>query len=144
MLERGKRGSGANGSVEERRRAIDRPFTSFATWVARWTGSHWAFIAAALLVLVGLLTTDIQTTNLAISVVTLLMVLALQNTQNRHSAALHLKLDEVVRAEPEARDEIRGVESRPEREIRGLIREETDDLLPSRGHESGGALPAED
>ena len=86
----------------------------------------------------------LQTTNLAISVVTLLMVLVLQNTQNRHSAALHLKLDEVVRAEPEARDEIRGVESRPEREIRELTREETDDLVPSGGHESGGPSPAKD
>ena len=101
------------------------------------------FIVAALLVLVGLLTTDMQTTNLGISVVTLLMVLVLQNTQNRHSAALHLKLDEVVRAEPEARDEIRGVESRPEREIRELTREETDDLVPSRGRESG-ASPGKD
>ena len=95
--------------------------------------------------LVGLLTTDMQTTNLGISVVTLLMVLVLQNTQNRHSAALHLKLDEVVRAEPEARDEIRGVESRPEREIRELTREETDDLVPSGGRrEPGVASPAKD
>ena len=127
---------GANGAVEERSSRMDHPFTSFATWVAKWTGSHWAFIVAALLVLVGLLTTDMQTMNLAISVVTLLMVLVLQNTQNRHSAALHLKLDEVVRAEPEARDEIRGVESRPEREIRELTREETDDFVPSGGPES--------
>jgi len=127
---------GADGAVEEPPRRRDQPFTSFATWVARWTGSQWAFIVAALLVLVGLLTTDMQTTNLAISVVTLLMVLVLQNTENRHSAALHLKLDEVVRAEPEARDEIRGVESRPEREIRELTREETDDLVPSGGPES--------
>jgi low affinity Fe/Cu permease len=130
---------GPNGAVEERPGRTDHPFTLFATWVAKWTGSQWAFIVAALLVLVGLLTTDMQTTNLAISVVTLLMVLVLQNTQNRHSAALHLKLDEVVRAEPEARDEIRGVESRPEREIRELTREETDALVPSRGHESGGS-----
>jgi low affinity Fe/Cu permease len=131
----GRRG-GAKGAVEERPRRIDHPFTYFATWVAKWTGSQWAFIVAALLVLVGLLTTDMQTTNLAISVVTLLMVLVLQNTENRHSAALHLKLDEVVRAEPEARDEIRGVESRPEREIRELTREETDALVSSRGRES--------
>ena len=134
---------GANGAVDERPSRMDHPFTSFATWVAKWTGSHWAFIAAALLVLVGLLTTDMQTMNLAISVVTLLMVLVLQNTQNRHSAALHLKLDEVVRAEPEARDEIRGVETRPEREIRELTREETDAIAPSRGRESGGS-PAKD
>ena len=128
-----ERGGGANGAVEERRRGMDHPFTSFATWVARWTGNQWVFIVAALLVLVGLLTTDMQTTNLAISIVTLLMVLVLQNTQNRHSAALQLKLDEVVRAEPEARDEIRGVESRPEREIRELTRDDEDALADAAG-----------
>jgi low affinity Fe/Cu permease len=73
------------------------------------------------------------TTNLVISIVTLLMVLVLQNTQNRHSAALHLKLDEVVRAEPEARDELRGVESRPEREIRELTRDDKDALFGAPG-----------
>ncbi len=81
--------------------------------------------------IVGLLTTEIEETNLAISIVTLLMVFVLQNTQNRHSAALHLKLDEVVRAEPEARDEIRGVESRSHREITELTREASDSLVPS-------------
>ena len=123
-----ERRGGESGVDEERSRGMDHPFTHFATWVAKWTGSQWAFIVAALLVLIGLLTTDMPTTNLAISVVTLLMVLVLQNTQNRHSAALHLKLDEVVRAEPEARDEIRGVESRPEREIRELTRDDDDAL----------------
>jgi low affinity Fe/Cu permease len=44
-------------------------------------------------------------------------VFILQNTQNRDSAALHLKLDEMVRVEPEARDDVRGVESRPAHEI---------------------------
>ena len=128
-----ERRGGANDAVEERPRRMDHPFTSFATWVARWIGSQWAFIAAVLLVLVGLLTTNMQTTNLVISVVTLLMVLVLQNTQNRHSAALHLKLDEVVRAEPEARDELRGVESRPEREIRELTRDDEDALFEGAG-----------
>ena len=128
-----ERRGGANDAVEERPRRMDHPFTLFATWVARWIGSQWAFIAAVLLVLVGLLTTNMQTTNLVISVVTLLMVLVLQNTQNRHSAALHLKLDEFVRAEPEARDEIRGAESRPEREIRELTRDDEDALFEAAG-----------
>jgi low affinity Fe/Cu permease len=48
------------------------------------------------------------------------MVFVLQNTQNRDSAALHLKLDEVVRVQPEARDEVQGIESRTEEEIREL------------------------
>jgi low affinity Fe/Cu permease len=109
-------------------RGTDTFFTSFATWIARWTGSHWALLVAAILVVVSLLVTDIEITNLAISIVTLLMVFVLQNTQNRDSAALHLKLDEMVRAEPEARDEIRGVESRSHEEIGELVREDTDTL----------------
>lgn len=126
---------------DERRRGLDHSFSAFATWVARWTGSQWAFIAATLLVIVGLLATDMATTNLVISIVTLLMVLVLQNTQNRHSAALHLKLDEVVRAEPEARDELRGVESRPEREIRDLTRDEDDALLEAAEEAAGTPEP---
>ena len=118
---------------EERPRGLDHSFSSFATWVAKWTGSQWAFIVAAFLVLVGLLTTDMATTNLVISIVTLLMVLVLQNTENRHSAALHVKLDEVVRAAPEARDDLRGVESRPEREIRELTRDDEDALFEGAG-----------
>jgi low affinity Fe/Cu permease len=118
---------------EERARGLEHSFSAFATWVAKWTGSQWAFMVAAIVVLVGLVVTDIETTNLLISIVTLLMVLVLQNTQNRHSAALHLKLDEVVRAEPEARDELRGVESRPEREIRELTRDDGDALSEAAG-----------
>jgi hypothetical protein len=38
----------------------------------------------------------VERTTAAIAIVTLLMVFVLQNTQNRDSAALHLKLDEMV------------------------------------------------
>jgi low affinity Fe/Cu permease len=107
---------------------LDTFFSSFATWIAKWTGSHWALVVAAVLVILCLSVTDVETTNLAIAIVTLLMVFVLQNTQNRDSAALHLKLDEMVRAEPHARDEIRGVESKSHEEIGELVREDTDTL----------------
>ena len=92
-------------------------FADFSTQVARWTGNHWAFLIAAALVVVSLVVFGVEVTNIAISVATLLFVLILQNTQNRDSAALHLKLDEMVRVEPEARNDVRGVESRPANEI---------------------------
>ena len=95
-------------------------FSDFSSQVAKWTGSHWALLIAAGLVVVSLSLFGVEITNIAISVVTLLMVFVLQNTQNRDSAALHLKLDEVVRVEPEARDDVRGVESKTEEEIREL------------------------
>jgi low affinity Fe/Cu permease len=104
--------------------SVDRFFTGFSTWVAKWTGSHWAFVFAAACVLIGLFWVGVELTNIAISIVTLLMVFVLQNTQNRDSAALHLKLDEMVRVEPEARDRIRGAESKSEQEIQELSLEE--------------------
>lgn len=102
----------------------DRFFTAFSNEVARWTGSHWAFLVAAMIVVVSLAAFGIELTNIAISVVTLLMVFVLQNTQNRDSAALHLKLDEIVRALEGARDDVRGVESKSEPEIRELTNED--------------------
>lgn len=95
-------------------------FSHVSTWVAKWTGSHWAVIIAGLFVVVALSSFGIETTNIAVSIVTLMMVFILQNTQNRDSAALHLKLDEMVGAEPGARDEVQGVESKSEEEIREL------------------------
>ena len=73
-----------------------------------------------MLVVVSLTVLGVEVTNVVISIVTLLMVFVLQNTQNRESAAEHLKLDEVVRVEPEARDDIRGVESKSAKEIEEL------------------------
>ncbi len=92
-------------------------FADFATRVARLTGNHWAVPVAAGLVAASLGIFGIAVTNIAISIATLLIVMLLQNTQNRDSAASHLKLDEMVRAEPEARDHIRGVETQPAHEI---------------------------
>lgn len=107
---------------------MDRFFTTFSNWVAKWTGSHWTFTVVAVLVVLSLAFTSVETTNIAISIATLLMVFVLQNTQNRDSVALHLKLDEIVRVEPEARDDVRGVESKSEPEIRELILEDADSV----------------
>ena len=98
-----------------------------STQVARWAGNHWAFLIAAVLVVSSLAIFGIEVTNIAISIGTLLIVMLLQNTQNRDSSALHLKLDEMVRVEPEARDDIRGAESRPVDEIDELGLDQPDD-----------------
>jgi low affinity Fe/Cu permease len=44
------------------------------------------------------------------SVVTFLMVFLIQNTQNRDSVALQLKLDELIRATKHARNDLIGIE----------------------------------
>ena len=52
------------------------------------------------------------------------MVFILQNTQNRDSAALHLKLDEIITSIEGPRDELAGVESKSHEEIEELRVEE--------------------
>lgn len=71
-----------------------------------------------------------EDTNIPISIATLLMVFVLQNTQNRDSAALHLKMDEMIHAEPDAREVVRGTEIKSEAEIKGMMLEEADSVTP--------------
>lgn len=62
----------------------------------------------------------INGTNLAINVLTLLFLPILQSTQNRDGAALQAKLDELIRANKEARNDLIGLEDKAEVEIQEL------------------------
>jgi len=62
----------------------------------------------------------INGTNLAINVLTLLFLPILQATQNRDGAALQAKLDELIRANKEARNDLIGIEDKAETEIEQL------------------------
>jgi low affinity Fe/Cu permease len=55
--------------------------------------------------------------NTGTTVVTFLMVFLIQNTQNRDSAAMHLKLDELLRAVQGAEDSMANLEDRSEEEL---------------------------
>lgn len=59
-------------------------------------------------------------TNLAINVLTLLFLPILQATQNRDGAALQAKLDELIKVNKEANNQLIGVEDRSEEEIEEL------------------------
>jgi low affinity Fe/Cu permease len=62
----------------------------------------------------------INGTNLAINIVTLMLLPILQATQNRDGAALQVKIDELIRASGEARNSLIGLEQRTESEIEEL------------------------
>jgi low affinity Fe/Cu permease len=55
--------------------------------------------------------------NTGTTIVTFLMVFVIQNTQNRDTQALHLKLDELIRVNSTARDSLMGLEEKSEREV---------------------------
>src|SRR5712692_2613593 len=81
-------------------------FRIFAHQSSIVLGSAWAFVGAVLVILVWILTgptfhfsdTWQLIINTATTVITFLMVFLIQNTQNRDAKAMHLKLDEVIRA----------------------------------------------
>ncbi len=84
----------------------DSPFTRFAKWTSRAAGHPATFAVAALIILVWAATGPIfafsdtwqLVINTSTTIITFLMVFLIQNTQNRDSAAMQLKLDELIRA----------------------------------------------
>jgi low affinity Fe/Cu permease len=55
--------------------------------------------------------------NTGTTIVTFLMVFVIQNTQNRDTQALHLKLDELIRVNSTARNSLMGLEEKSELEV---------------------------
>lgn len=100
-------------------------FTRGATWVSDNFGSPWAISAAVLIVLAwaalgpiyGWSAEHLLVINTITTIVTFLMVFVIQNTQNRESKAMHLKLDELLRALPQARQEFMEAEDEDLQEI---------------------------
>jgi low affinity Fe/Cu permease len=91
-------------------------------------GSAYAFAAAGLVIVAWLVSGPLfhysDTWQLAINttttIITFLMVFLIQSTQNRDSHALHLKLDELIRASEQARNKLLALEDLSDEEMRAL------------------------
>jgi low affinity Fe/Cu permease len=103
-------------------------FDRFAAAAARTSGHAIAFTVALSIVVVWAVTGPLfqfadtwqLVINTGTTVVTFLMVFLIQNTLNRDSIALHLKLDELIRVTEQARDTLIGSERLPVRELEHL------------------------
>jgi len=88
-------------------------FRVVANRISIWTGSASVFLLAVLIVAVWALTGPVfhfsdtwqLVINTGTTIVTFLMVFLIQNTQNRDSKAVQLKLDELIRATKGARNQ---------------------------------------
>lgn len=97
---------------------MDRIFTSIANKCAHWMGQPAAFIISVLLIVLWALSGPVLhysdtwqlIVNTATTVLTFLAVFLIQNSQNRDGAAMQAKLDEILRALEEAREEFVGIE----------------------------------
>jgi low affinity Fe/Cu permease len=91
-------------------------------------GSAWAFAAAMLVILLWIFSGPMfhfsdtwqLVINTGTTIVTFLMVFLIQNTQNRDAKAVHLKLDELIRAIKNARNELVYLEDLSDEELKKL------------------------
>jgi low affinity Fe/Cu permease len=106
-------------------------FRRFAHVASQAVGSPWAFTVAVAIVLAwavlgpafGFSDTWQLAINTGTTIVTFLMVFLIQNTQNRDARAMHLKLDELIKAAHGARNRFIDLEDLSDDELDRLQRE---------------------
>lgn len=104
---------------------FDHLFTKVAGWIAGATGQPLAFILAFATVIVWVVSGPVfqfsdtwqLVINTGTTIVTFLMVFLIQNTQNRDSAAMQAKLDELLHAIEGARESFIGIEHLTSKEV---------------------------
>lgn len=107
---------------------MNEMFRKFAQKTAHAMGTSWAFILAALVIVVWAFTGPLfgysdtwqLVINTGTTIVTFLMVFLIQNTQNRDAKALHLKLDELLKGVKGARTELVDLEDLSDAELEEL------------------------
>jgi low affinity Fe/Cu permease len=126
---------------------VSDAFRIFARHSSIALGSAWAFAGAVLVILVWILTGPMfhfsdtwqLVINTATTIVTFLMVFLIQNTQNRDAKAVHLKLDELIRALKGARNDLVDLENlsdedlkKIEKQFKSMRKRAENDGSPSR------------
>lgn len=116
----------ANGSQR-----LSGYFSQFAQTISLWSGHPAAFLLAAAVVLVWIVTGPIfgysdtwqLVINTGTTIVTFLMVFLIQNTQNRDMIAVQIKLSELVLAMKGAENKFAAVEDLSDEELEELHNE---------------------
>jgi len=108
--------------------AKKHPFTAFSKWVSARSGHPVTFALALGIIIVWLVSGPFfdysQTWQLMVNtgttIVTFLMVFLIQSTTNRESAAVQIKLDELIRADKDAHTVLLDLEEMTEEELLAL------------------------
>jgi low affinity Fe/Cu permease len=103
-------------------------FERFARRVAEFTGSFWGFLIAVLIVVGWLVSgpflhfSDLWqlSINTGTTIVTFLMVFLIQQSQNTDNRSIQIKLDELIKANKDARNSLIGAEKRGAEQLKQL------------------------
>ena len=106
-------------------------FARFAQHVSHLTGRPTAFIAALAVIVVWAFSgpffhysdTWQLVINTGTTIITFLMVFVIQNTQNRDTAAMHIKIDELIRVTSRARNILIDLEELDDKDLEHLRKE---------------------
>jgi len=110
---------------------MNEAFRKFAHWTSNTLGTPWVFVLAIVIVVAWAIsgplfqfsTTWQLVINTGTTIMTFLMVFVIQNTQNRDAKAIHLKLDELIEAIGNARNELIDIEDATDEELATLEEE---------------------
>jgi len=103
-------------------------FAKIAQKLSLWAGSPKTFLGAIVLLVLWALSGPVfkfndtwqLIINTSTTIITFLMVFLIQNTQNRDTDILHLKVDELLRATREAQNAMLGLESLDLKQLEAL------------------------
>lgn len=109
---RNRNGNGNGNGRNQPASKVHELFRRFAQATSNAVGTPWAFVAAVLIIIAWAVTGPIfhfsdtwqLIINTGTTIVTFLMVFMIQGAQNRDARAIHLKLDELIRAKRGARN----------------------------------------
>ena len=116
---------------EKRSTGLNDRFREVADHITRSVGSPFALIAAISLILLWAITGPVfgfsdswqLVINTTTTIITFLMVFVIQTSQNRDGRAIQLKLDELIRSNADARNELMKTEKEPEEMLSALEQE---------------------
>ena len=126
-------------------------FRVFASEAARATGHPLAFVAAATVIVVWAVTGPLfafsdtwqLVINTGTTIITFLMVFLIQNTQNRDTAAIQIKLDELIRAMEGAHNALLDLEELEDEDIDRLRKDYCDLAADARKQLAAGKSDTE-
>ena len=107
---------------------VEKYFAAFAAKISKWAGSSTVFILAAALILVwgatgpyfGFSASWQMILTTGTTICTFLMVLTIQNSQNRDGMALQIKLNEIIRATGSAQNRMINLEELSHQELEDM------------------------